>query len=468
MIASFWTVIIFVLFNWSPNGLCLNSTAGNEGSSACRAVFQLNPWIKNTFQKKIIVIKCWPIQFRTLNGARERLRLKMRNFDKPNFIIFHLKSYRLEFHCVAANQEARNNLYNTFTRRFKKYSLKHIVCFKNSTVFTRNVILGLSSFNARPLRRLGDLKTKQWRDFFRDTASSFITRKKTEKRINAQEMFNKKHPRHKRNSSGNERNATAFTKFFLNTNTTAYPVTPSLVTTVHSVSVTSGNITWSSRSSTDLCPRSVVVNHSTIFVTPAVMEVGSTRRLVATSKLTLVTQFSATVNSTVAPTMALNATTTSVLTHINSSSINATYIYKNHLVSILQTKHSYVFITTLSCATVSPSFTTLRSSQTRNITPTASTTTYKDDKKDRLYIGLISAGGAVFSIIILIGLFYFIRRYRRIKALRRKTKHLSYFNRYECSSPWDEADRFGSKLSVFTLKNSKFDIDWEPSQDTKQ
>jgi hypothetical protein len=96
------------------------------------------------------------------------------------------------------------------------------------------------------------------------------------------------------------------------------------------------------------------------------------------------------------------------------------------------------------------------------------TTSAGNTKYNELYIGLIAGGGVVLFIIICVAMCLLIRRYRRIQALRRTAKHISYFNRFDCSSPWDEPDRFGgSKLSVFTLKNSKFDIDWDSTHDSK-
>jgi hypothetical protein len=481
-----WTVIIFVLSKWPPNGLCLSFNVGNKGF-ICRAVSKPHdPWIGTNVVKKTSDLKCWIIAMigqargkrcvllTILNTTRNYVyvHLTSRNCDIP-----HVKYSGSEIHCIFPNEE-RHPL-NGASTKFRKISTKHPVYFINSSGLIRNAIFMGSrksnGFNAEALGWRTKLGTRYSNVFICSERDGSIGREERDESSRRKDrVFGKILVRKRRNIL--ENSTTAFSTYYRNTVIASDPITPPLTKTVQNPITLPRRATevWNS------CPQSVVVNCSTIFITPTVVGTRHAGSLVATGKLTPLKHFSATPllrNNTLvaqtshlgsAPTLALNATSTGIIAHPEERPQNATYIYDENLVAVICTTQGSAFITTLGCATVTSVTTTSSTAK-----PTLRTTTESDKsdntKQTKLYVGLIAGGGVLLFIIICIALFLFVRRYRRIKALRRKAKQISYFNRFDCSSAWDEPDRFGgSKLSVFTLKNSKFDIDWESTHDSKQ
>ncbi len=486
MIVTFWTVIIFVLFNWTPNGLCLNFNVDKE-VFICRAVLRHDPWIGTNVLKKTADLKCWRIPLvgqtgktecvlTTLNNTRYYVHLTSRNCD-----IVRIKYSGSEFRCSLPDEEARLLLNGTSKKigKFTKISSKYIVYFINST----RVKYAISG--SRRFKWGTKLERRHWNVFTCSKLEDSIRRKKREVPLRSEDtVFGKTFVRERRNILGNYNNSTAFSAYFSHTSSIiSQQVRPLLTPSVQSSTVTSRNVTVPSRSATDvwdLCRQSYV-NRTAIFVPPTLVGAQhAATSLAATSQVIPTTYFATTSmlrNNThtvathhlgSAATLPLNATSTWTVAHFEKRTVNATY--SNGSVSVMYTTQGSTFRTTLRCDTVTQTLiTTKESLTTPNSTPTLTTTAGDDTKHKQLYVGLIAGGGVVLTIIICIALFLLVRRYRRIQALRRTAKQISYFNRFDCSSPWDEPDRFGgSKLSVFTLKNSKFDIDWESNHDGKQ
>lgn len=231
------------------------------------------------------------------------------------------------------------------------------------------------------------------------------------------------------------------------------------------------------------CPQSAVINGTTIILaTPAAGEQFS-GTLVSTGKLTpflkavdmLQSRPSTSIAHSVQATSSFGGVQigargtpfASDVAQMRTTTANATFIYNSRLVTVVYTasNSSYAFITTWNCATVTPN-----ESESRGATPTDTpnpSETNPPRKKMNLVVGLAIGGGIVLGFLLIAVLTVLIRRYRRVRGVRKKAKQISYFNRYDCSAAWDEPFG-GSRLSVFTLKNSKFDIDWETPNEGKR
>ena len=471
MSVTFWT-IIFVLLNCPPNGLCLNFNVASEVKLVCRVV----PFIGGIVGRKITYLQCWrkPFLGRTrgiqcvatkLNTSRIYVQFICRNCDTASNK-FSLSKH----HCILPNEEAL--LRNSASKRNGNLT-NYIVHFINRTKRVDNVILCLQKFNRFKWRTTD---TKYWNVFISSKRDASITSsKKNVSWKRTDKIYDKVLARKRRHILGNYTNSTTFLTYSRPINITSHSVTPSR--TVQSPSVTSRSVSDLS----DFCPQSVIVDCSTISVTPTVVGTRHAESLVGTSQLTALTQFTTIAmlrNSTYvaeagysssASKLALNASLTLISAQSENSTQNATpfaYNINNGSITVTCTTQGFAFTTSFRCPIITP--TDLESLSTTNLPSTTVTTTSRQDTKFKpLYIGLIAGGAVILSIIICIAMVLLIRRYRRIQALRRTAKQISYFNRFDCSSPWDEPDRFGgSKLSVFTLKNSKFDIDWDSTHDT--
>ena len=473
MILNFWT-LIFVLLNCPPNGLCLNYDVASKAELFCRAV----PWIGPIIRRKTTAhLQCWriPLVERTgrelcvltkLDTTRNYVHLFCRNCDTTN------DKFSLSQHqCVVSNEEEwffRSGA----SKRVGNFT-KYIVHFINRTKHIDYAMLCSSSFNDLEWRtRFGP---KYSRVFICSRGNDSITWKRNEALKTTDKDDDRTFARVRRNVLGNDNYSTTFqsysTPFPNHTNTHSQPLTPSR--TVQSPAVTSRNASVG-----DLCTRTVIVDCSTIFTTPTV--VSTQQSSVGTRQLTSLTYFTTAMlrNSThvtersywsSASKLASNTTSRLAITtsaaHLENSTQNTPTIANINNGSITVTCTS--FITRFRCSSVTPN--DPASPPRSNLPTTRMTTSAGNTKYNELYIGLIAGGGVVLFIIISVAMCLLIRRYRRIQALRRTAKHISYFNRFDCSSPWDEPDRFGgSKLSVFTLKNSKFDIDWDSTHDSKQ
>ena len=491
MIITYCIAIIFVLFDWTPDGLCLNLNTGNQDIT-CRSVLKRGLRIGPGVLKETTDLKCRIVHgtkssrekdcvLTIRNTTRHYVHLANRNCDISNVTYFGSI-----LDCVVSDERTSHRFYGTSIRfgESKKIPSKYIVHFIDSVMGNSSILNG---FNTRRLRRGPDARF--WNVFICSKRfNANIQAKNNERSRGVKNVFHKLVQREKRHILGHTNNATAFRGYLQPNSTVISQVTPPRRTPIFPV--TSQNVTVASRSASELlesCPRSVLVKNSTVFVTPTIAGTPHVESSVATSKLTSVSQVSATIdalllrnhtrfaqtsNAGSAATLALNANATRTVAQEKTSTNYGTYIYSDSLVSIVSTRKDSAFIANLGCATVVEHFSTESAHVSRNVcgTATSSRPTPRDHstKPKALYIGLIAGGAVIFSIIIGVALFRCVRRYRRIQGLRRKAKHISYFNRFDCSSPWDEPDRFGgSKLSVFTLKNSKFDIDWESTHDTK-
>ena len=487
MIATYWTATIFVLFDWASDGLCVNLNPGDK-DIVCHRIRKHGPRIGPVVQKGTTDLKCRIILSIELNGekncvltilntTRHYVHLANRNCDIENDKYFGSK-----LNCVVSNEPTSQRLFDTSIKfgKSKKNSSKYIVHFIKSV---GNASMNSSTFNnTRYLRRSTNLDIRYWNVLIcRKRIGSKKREKNNETWRGVDDVFDKPLQRDRRNILGHV-NATAFPGYFL-TATVIPTVTPRFTATAQKSSVTSQNLKVASQSATR-CRRSMVVNRSTIFVAPTVVGTPHVGSFVATSKLTPVSPISTTMmlrnhtrfaqtNNLSATTLELNATATRrVAQPENRTTINATFIYTDRLVSVVSTRQGSALIANIGCESFTKIFSTESTYVPTKIcgTPTSRGPTPDDQnsKPTKLFIGLIAGGAVFFSIIIGVAIFRLVRRYRRIQGLRKKAKHISYFNRFDCSSPWDEPDRFGgSKLSVFTLKNSKFDIDWESTQDTK-
>lgn len=481
MILIFSTVIIFVFFEWHPNALGLNVNVGAH-DFICRSVLKRDPRTESNVLDQSSGLKCWTV--RIFDERRQRqCVLKILNTTREYLYFTNLNceilNSRLAFNCILFRKEARYYLNSTWT--IFQLPSNNFVLYVNSTGIARNSINSSSNrfndYNTASPRRHSNLNRVNVDVFICNKQNEKVGQKKNKKswqRVNAQQgnVFGKIFVRNRRNILGNFSGATAFSKYFHSQMTMTREV--ALSTSAQSPVVTVPMLS-------NLCPRSVVVNRSTIYITPTLVAATYVGSSVSTQKR-VSTHFRATpmlrpttlVGNTTqssfsgkpTATFVLNSTSTWIVAHSRYRSMNATF--RHHLGSLQYITQGSAFIASVSCATVSQLSTTSRESSK---TPTSrTTTTDKDDTTHKtLYLGLIAGGGAVLFIIICIAMFLLVRRYRRVKALRREAKQISYFNKFDCSLAWDEPDRFGgSKLSVFTLKNSKFDIDWESTNDTKQ
>ena len=469
MSVTFWT-IIFVLLNCPPNGLCLNFDVASEVKLVCRVA----PFIGSIVGRKTTYLQCWskPFLGRTggmqcvatkVNTSRIYVHLICRNCDTASN-----KFSSSKHHCILYNEEAL--LRNSISKKNGNFT-NYIVHFINRTKRVDNEILCLQKFNGVKWR---PIDIKYWRVFICSKRDASITRgKKNVPWKRTGKIYDKVLARKRRHILGNYTNSTTFLTYSRHINLTSHQVTPSL--TVQSPSVTSQSVS----DLRDLCPQSVIVDCSTISVTPTVVGSRYGESLAGTSQLRSLTHFTTTVmsrNSTHGAEAGYSSSVSKLATNATSSppSENTTqnttpfaYNINHGLITVTCTTQGFAFTITFRCPIVTP--TDPKSSSTPNLSPTTMTTTSRQDTKFKpLYIGLIAGGAVILFIIICIAMVLLIRRYRRIQALRRTAKQISYFNRFDCSSPWDEPDRFGgSKLSVFTLKNSKFDIDCDSTHDTK-
>ena len=472
MSVTFWT-IIFVLLNCPPNGLCLNFNVTSEVKLVCRVV----PFIGSVVERKTTYLQCWrkPFLGRTggmqcvatkLNKSRIYVHFNCRNCNTASNK-FSLSKHRY----ILPNEEAflRNS-----TSKKRGNLTNYIVHFLNRTKRVDNAILCLQKFNGFKWRTID---IKYWSVFICSKRDASITRsKKNVSWKKTDKIYDKVLARKRRHILGNYTNSTTFLTYSRYINITSHQVTP--LQTVQSPSVTPRSVS----DLRDLCSQSVIVDCSTISVTRTVVGTRHVENLVGTSQLTSLTHFTTTVmlrNSThvaeagyssSASKLASYATSRLISAQSENSTQSATplaYNINNGLITVTCSTQGFAFTTSFPCHIVTPTLS--ETSPTPNLTPTTMTTTsHQGTKFKPLYIGLIAGGAVILFIIICIAMVLLIRRYRRIQALRRTAKQISYFNRFDCSSPWDEPDRFGgSKLSVFTLKNSKFDIDWDSTHDTK-
>ena len=227
------------------------------------------------------------------------------------------------------------------------------------------------------------------------------------------------------------------------------------------------------------CPQNAVIDSSTIYLRKSAPGEQFRGTIVPVSNLTPMSRVDmqqptlkmspGSVGSTAPSLETMAKATSSNLSQLRTNTPNI-FIYSSRLVSIVHSasNSSYAFITTWHCATVNThsSSSSLTDGQMQPTTATSSPKSSRDVKV-KWVMALAVTGGVIFAFILIIVLIALVRRYRRIQSLRRKAKQISYFNRYDCSSAWDEPFG-GSRLSVFTLKNSKFDIDWDTPNEGKK
>ena len=440
MIVAFSRIIIFALSIWLPCGLCLNFGVGNN-LLTCRATLKRERRFGPGVPRKKTVLRCLVMSENGQAGSEEpRCAFQIQNLTRHhvkltggNCKIDQVKYSGVDLQCSVKNvgRKTATQPSEASTLKFGALRKKYIVYFINSTQRIRNPILRMKRIHVFDSRRGTKKKKRDSAFLLCSKLYGLIGRERRRLHLRSRRKeFGEIIVRKKRHTLANFSSSSAFPSYFPHIARTLL-VTPPLTRAVRTLTEVS-----------DLCPRSVVVNRSTIFLTPTIIVTQQAGSPVATSRLVVVTYFTSTQglrNTSVTrtshlrslPTLALNASRSSgILAHLNQSAQNLTHFHNAPLVSpVVHASRDHAPVVMLVCATVAQLLTT-----TQKEKPTMSTTRGEVDTKNaKLYIGLIASGGVVLSVIICGALFLLVRRYRRVQALRRKAKQISYFNKFDCS-----------------------------------
>lgn len=433
-------LIIFLIFQWlsSGHGLNLNITFDGGGINAfCRFIFKYDAKDTVILKRKIFKLKRDVIS-ESKNFKCVLCRLNStRNYAATKRTICHIIYHSL-YHALQNQDVHRQWIISAKgSRTFLGY---HNVYFVISTEFINSRLssLGVGKRRART-------KTRVSRVIF--LSVYWIQRNKNISRLDKDKITHEILKRNKRNILGNHQNTTTFPKHFHNTSSYTNDVTRHTATAQNKMSITSSEIIT-------FCNNSLPVISSTI------------TSYLSTINRSLQTQVISP-SSNVFTSMLHNLTSHRASNYLSKTTSETKVNSAIHSNSrITATKSTITTSKNLQQSCITQSYVT-----TTKIKPSQMTTKRNNimtRKQNKLFVGLIAGGCVVTSIIIVIAMFLLVKRYKRIQAKRRTEKQISYFNRYEGTSPWDESERFrDSKLSVFTLKDSKFDIDWDSSNDIK-
>ncbi|XP_046845058.1 uncharacterized protein LOC124438905 [Xenia sp. Carnegie-2017] len=406
-------LIIFLIFQWLSSGhdLNLNITFDGGGiNSFCR--FTLN------------------------YDAKDTVILKRKIFRLKRDVISESKN----FECVLCRLNSTRNYAAT------KRTICHIIyhslyhAMQNQDVHRQWII------SAKGVgKRRAKTKTRVSRVIF--LSVYWIQRNKNISRLDKDKITHEILKRNKRNILGNRQNTTTFPKHFHNTSSYTNDVTRQTTTAQNKMLITSSEITT-------FCNNSLPIISSTITSYLSTINRSHQTQVISPSS----NVFASMLHNLTGHKASNYLSKTTSVTKVNSA------IHSNS--RITATKSTITTSKNLQQSCITQPYVT-----TTKIKPSQMTTKRNNimtRKQNKLFVGLIAGGCVVSSIIIAIAMFLLVKRYKRIQAKRRTEKQISYFNRYEGTSPWDESEQFrDSKLSVFTLKDSKFDIDWDSSNDIK-